>query len=172
MKKKYIIAVAVAILALAVLFAACKKDEEEEDKPVNGESNAAESISTEENGDMYVTNVDGDKIPVTTDKDGFFDDIKSLVTATTAKASEQSGTSSPASANKGEPSSSQSDAPTSKPQENTSGTGAPEKTTANANSTTAPTEAQTFKIGTDGNQNGGVVSWQEIVDNANKAKKQ
>ncbi|MCH5191460.1 MAG: hypothetical protein J1F23_04780 [Oscillospiraceae bacterium] len=79
---KKIIAVAVLLLAFVVIFAACKKDKPDDSKaddPSNGEL----QVSVDDNGDLYVTNVDGDKIPVTTDEDGFYDDISTLVTATT-----------------------------------------------------------------------------------------
>ena len=79
---KKIIAIAVLLLAFVVVFAACKKD-----KPDNGQtgdtSNGELQVSVDDNGDLYVTNMDGDKIPVTTDADGFYDDISTLITATT-----------------------------------------------------------------------------------------
>ena len=66
--KKSIIAVALALVAMATLMTACKKNEDFNEKP--NTDNKIE-YSTDENGDLFITNVNGEKIPVTTDKDGY-----------------------------------------------------------------------------------------------------
>lgn len=86
MNKKYIAVFCVLILMVSV-FAACKKDDLEKTDEVGGTKSS--EISTEENGEQYVTNVDGDKIPVTTDEKGNYDKIEDLVTQTTTKRDSQ-----------------------------------------------------------------------------------
>ncbi len=81
---KKIIAIAVLLLAVVVVFAACKKEPEYKvDYTVQLENGEIVEVYENEDGENFVTNVDGDEIPVTTDVDGFHDDIKDLVTATT-----------------------------------------------------------------------------------------
>lgn len=80
--KKSIIAVALALVAMATLMTACKKNEDFKEKP--NTDNKIE-YSTDENGDLFITNVNGEKIPVTTDKDGFADMYEDLVTKTAAQ---------------------------------------------------------------------------------------
>lgn len=67
MNKKIIIAVALLALVVGV-FAACKGKEENppKEKPTGME------ITTDEEGNAYVVNTDGDLIPFTTDEDGYF----------------------------------------------------------------------------------------------------
>lgn len=76
---KKIIAAAFVLLALVVAFAACKKEDEYTTKPIGGVD-----VTVDKNGDMFVTNPDGDRIPVTTSEDGFYDDIHTLLTETTS----------------------------------------------------------------------------------------
>lgn len=80
--KKSIIAVALALVAMATLMTACKKNEDFKEKP--NTDNKVE-YSTDENGDLFITNVDGEKIPVTTDKDGYAEMYEDLVTKTAAQ---------------------------------------------------------------------------------------
>ena len=80
--KKSIIAVALALVAMATLMTACKKNEDFNEKP--NTDNKIE-YSTDENGDLFITNVNGEKIPVTTDKDGYADMYEDLVTKTAAQ---------------------------------------------------------------------------------------
>ena len=80
--KKSIIAVALALVAMATLMTACKKNEDFKEKP--NTDNKIE-YSTDENGDLFITNVKGEKIPVTTDKDGYADMYEDLVTKTAAQ---------------------------------------------------------------------------------------
>lgn len=78
---KKIIAVAVLLLAFVVALTACKKKEKYTYTDIGGVE-----VTVKENGDMFVTNVDGDEIPVTTSEDGFYDmDIEHLFTETTTK---------------------------------------------------------------------------------------
>ena len=80
--KKSIIAVALALVAMATLMTACKKNEDFKEKP--NTDNKVE-YSTDENGDLFITNVNGEKIPVTTDKDGYAEMYEYLVTKTAAQ---------------------------------------------------------------------------------------
>lgn len=139
MNKKYI-AVALVMLLMVSVFAACKKDDPKPNEDVNG-TNKAE-ISTDENGDSYVTNVDGDRIPVTTDEDGFYDDIKDLYTQTTTKKDAQNSTSG-----------------TTESQENSTN-GTTSTTAKQDSSTTSTTASSGISIG-NGNQ-GGSIKWDDI----------
>ena len=80
--KKSIIAVALALVAMATLMTACKKNEDFKEKP--NIDNKIE-YSTDENGDLFITNVNGEKIPVTTDKDGYAEMYEDLITKTAAQ---------------------------------------------------------------------------------------
>ena len=80
--KRSIIAVALALVAMATLMTACKKNEDFKEKP--NTDNKVE-YSTDENGDLFITNVNGEKIPVTTDKDGYAEMYEDLVTKTAAQ---------------------------------------------------------------------------------------
>ena len=80
--KKSIIAVALALVAMATLMTACKKNEDFKEKP--NTDNKIE-YSTDENGDLFITNVNGEKIPVTSDKDGYAEMYEDLVTKTAAQ---------------------------------------------------------------------------------------
>lgn len=144
---KKIIAVSLLMLAVIVLFAACKKDDYEVSFTVPVEDGEVITVYKDEDGEEFVTNVDGDKIPVTTDKDGFYDDITSLVTqttTTTTKADKDNSTTSTTKADK----------------DNTTTTTEPDETT---------TRKPITIDGTGGKQDS--ISWQEIKDAANKANK-
>ena len=80
--RKSIIAVALALVAMATLMTACKKNDDFKEKP--NTDNKVE-YSTDENGDLFITNVNGEKIPVTTDKDGYAEMYEDLVTKTAAQ---------------------------------------------------------------------------------------
>ena len=142
---KKIIAVSVLMLAIVVLFAACKKDDYEVSFTVPMEDGEVITVYQDDEGNEFVTNVDGDKIPVTTDKDGFYDDITSLVTqttTTTTKADKNNTTTS-----------------TTKPADDTTTTKKPDETTTN-------------KITIDsGSGKQDSISWQEIKDAAKNANK-
>ncbi len=83
MTKKIVLAV-VLLLAVTVLFAACKKEEYKVSHTVPVGSTVVD-VYEDKDGNEYVTNVDGDMIPVTTDAEGFFDSIEDLITETTTK---------------------------------------------------------------------------------------
>ncbi len=150
---KKIIAVSLLMLAVVVLFAACKKDDYEVSFTVPVEDGEVITVYKDEDGEEFVTNTDGDKIPVTTDKDGFYDDITSLVTQTTTKADKNNSTTSTTKADK----------------DNSTTT----TTKADKDNTTKPTETTTRKPitidGTGGKQDS--ISWQEIKDAAKNANK-
>ena len=145
---KKIIAVSLLMLALVVLFAACKKDDYEVSFTVPMDDGEVITVYKDEDGEEFVTNVDGDKIPVTTDKDGFYDDITALVTQTTTKPSDDNPESS------------------TDPSDDV-----PESSTDPSNDIPSSTpETATNKITIDsgsGKQNS--ISWQEIKDAAKNA---
>lgn len=147
---KKIIAVSLLMLALVVLFAACKKDDYEVSFTVPMDDGEVITVYKDEDGEEFVTNVDGDKIPVTTDKDGFYDDITALVTQTTTKPSDDNPESSTDPSND-----------------------VPESSTDPSNDIPSSTpETATNKITIDsgsGKQNS--ISWQEIKDAAKNANK-
>lgn len=161
---KKIIAVSLLMLAVVVLFAACKKDDYEVSFTVPMDDGEVITVYKDEDGDEFVTNVDGDKIPVTTDKDGFYDDITSLVTQTTTKPSDDNPESS-TDPNGNVPESS-TDPSNDVPESSTDPNNIPE-------SSTDPTETTTKKPitidGTGGKQDS--ISWQEIKDAAKNANK-
>ncbi len=101
---KKIILISAIILSLTVALTACKSKKynpsaETTDKVVqtvtvtneNGTVTTVE-IFEDASGDKYITNVDGDKIPLTTDDSGYSDDIGYLITS---KPAEESKTGSP-----------------------------------------------------------------------------
>lgn len=86
MNKKIIMA-AVLMLAVTVLFAACKKDDEYQVSHTIEVGTTTVEVFTDKDGTEYVTNVDGDMIPMTSDKDGFYDNVEDLLTETTTQKS-------------------------------------------------------------------------------------
>lgn len=90
---KKILLISAVILALTVILTACKSEvngptPESTDKvvqtvTVTGKDGGVTKVEVFEDtsGDKYITNVDGDKIPLTTDDQGFSDDIGYLVTS-------------------------------------------------------------------------------------------
>lgn len=84
--KKSVIAVALALVAMAALMTACKKDDGFDERPV---PDTTVEYSTDENGETYVTNVNGEKIPVTTDKNGYAELYSDLVTKTAEQVSRE-----------------------------------------------------------------------------------
>lgn len=85
--KKTIIAIAVIIVIACVLLCACgtKKGDEETTTAISAEM----EVSTEENGEMFVTNKDGERIPVTTGLDGSMEFVEDLVTKTGEQVSKE-----------------------------------------------------------------------------------
>ncbi len=143
---KKIIAVSLLMLAIVVLFAACKKDDYEVSFTVPMEDGEVITVYQDDEGNEFVTNVDGDKIPVTTDKDGFYDDITSLVTQTTT---------------------------TTKADKNNTTTSTTKPADDNATTTTKkPDETTTKKITIDsGSGKQDSISWEEIKNAAKNANK-
>lgn len=83
---KKIIAIAILFLCLVVVFVACKKDDGYKvGFTVTLENGDTVEVFENEDGENFVTNVDGDEIPVTSDEDGFYDSIEDLITETTTK---------------------------------------------------------------------------------------
>lgn len=90
---KKIILVSAIILILTVAFTACKgkNDDpapESTDKvvqtvTVTGKDGGVTTVEIYEDasGNQYITNVDGEKVPVTADSEGFFEDIGFVVTS-------------------------------------------------------------------------------------------
>lgn len=91
---KKILLVSAIILILTVALTACKGKKDDSanegntDKvvqtvTVTGEDGGVTKVEIFEDasGDKYITNVDGDKIPLTTDDQGFADDIGYIVTS-------------------------------------------------------------------------------------------
>lgn len=149
MSKKIIVA-ALLLVAVAVVFSACKKDDYEVSYTVPVEDGEAITVYKDNEGNEFVTNVDGDKIPVTTDKDGFYDDITSLVTETTTKKQDNTTTST-----------------TKQDKDNTTTTTNPDKD--NTTTTTNPDKDDTttttgapVQIGGEGHQDS--VDWKDIVN--------
>lgn len=155
---KKIIAVAVLLLSVVVVFAACKKNTEYKVAyTVTLENGDVVEVYEEENGEKFVTNVDGDKIPVTTDADGFYDSIEALITETTKpadknNASDKNNTSSTPADNKDKPSSNNDKEPVSSDNKNES----------SSSKEDTSSEASSIQIGSDKNQ-GGSIDWNDIV---------
>jgi len=84
--KKSVIAVALALIVMATLMTACKKDGGENESTV---PDTTVEYSTDENGETFVTNVNGDKIPVTTDKNGYVEIYDDLITKTAEQVSKE-----------------------------------------------------------------------------------
>lgn len=84
--KKSVIAVALTLAALATIMTACKKDDGFDEKPV---PDTTVEYSTDESGEPYVTNVNGEKIPVTTDKNGYAELYPDLITKTAEQVSKE-----------------------------------------------------------------------------------
>lgn len=74
-----IIAIALTLVLLAFSFAACGKN-----KGFTKTDGKIE-YTTDENGDLFVTNVNGEMIPVTTDENGFGELYEDLITKTSAQ---------------------------------------------------------------------------------------
>ena len=90
---KKILLISAIILVLTVALTACKgKDDEptpeSTDKvvqtvTVTGKDGGVTTVEIYEDasGDQYITNVDGEKVPVTADSEGFYEDIGYVVTS-------------------------------------------------------------------------------------------
>lgn len=87
---KKIIAVALLILMISVVFISCgKKRSWEKDDPTAAPSETTSiEYTTDESGEKFVTNINGELIPVTTGKDGSVEFYEDLITKTSEQAAE------------------------------------------------------------------------------------
>lgn len=83
--KKRVFIISAALVLTAVMLSSCGKD----GKIDENSTTAPVEYSTEENGDLYVTNVNGEHIPVTTDKNGMVDMYEDLITKTAEQVSRE-----------------------------------------------------------------------------------
>ncbi len=83
--KKRIFIISAALVLTAVVLSSCGKDDGFDENSTT----APVEYSTEENGEIYVTNVNGEHIPVTTDKNGMADMYEDLITKTAEQVSKE-----------------------------------------------------------------------------------
>lgn len=90
---KKIIAVALLILMISVVFISCgkKRSWEKDDTTAAPSETTSIEYTTDESGEKFVTNINGELIPVTTGKDGSVEFYDDLIT----KASEQAAETEP-----------------------------------------------------------------------------
>ena len=88
--KKTIIAIALVIVIICVVFTACKSKTDGEDTTTTlPESTTAEVFTDSDSGEMYVTNKDGERIPITTGLNGEMEFVEDLVSKTAAQVSRE-----------------------------------------------------------------------------------
>lgn len=87
---KKIIAVALLILMISVVFISCgkKRDWEKDDTTAAPSETTSIEYTTNESGEKFVTNINGELIPVTTGKDGSVEFYDDLITKTYEQAAE------------------------------------------------------------------------------------
>ena len=87
---KKIIAVALLILMISVVFISCgkKRDWEKDDTTAAPSETTTIEYTTNESGEKFVTNINGELIPVTTGKDGSVEFYEDLITKTSEQAAE------------------------------------------------------------------------------------
>lgn len=87
---KKIIAVALLILMISVVFISCGKKRSWEKDDTTAAPSEATTIeyTTNESGEKFVTNINGELIPVTTGKDGSVEFYEDLITKTSEQAAE------------------------------------------------------------------------------------
>ena len=87
---KKIIAVALLILMISVVFISCgkKRSWEKDDTTAAPSETTSIEYTTDESGEKFVTNINGDLIPVTTGKDGSVEFYEDLITKTSEQAAE------------------------------------------------------------------------------------
>lgn len=87
---KKIVAVALLILMISVVFISCgKKRSWEKDDTTSAPSETTSiEYTTNESGEKFVTNINGELIPVTTGKDGSVEFYEDLITKTSEQAAE------------------------------------------------------------------------------------
>ena len=87
---KKIIAVALLILMISVVFISCgkKRSWEQDDTTAAPSETTSIEYTTNESGEKFVTNINGELIPVTTGKDGSVEFYDDLITKTSEQAAE------------------------------------------------------------------------------------
>ena len=87
---KKIIAVALLILMISVVFISCgkKRSWEKDDTTAAPSETTSIEYTTDESGEKFVTNINGELIPVTTGKDGSVEFFEDLITKTSEQAAE------------------------------------------------------------------------------------
>lgn len=103
---KKILLVSMILLVLTVALTACKSKEPEKKEEIsNTTDKVVETVTVtgkdggvtvveiyeDASSNLYITNIDGEKVDIGADEDGFYDDYKDLVTAKPSSA-ESSGT--------------------------------------------------------------------------------
>ena len=89
MNKKSI-AVALLILMISMVFISCgkKRSWEKDDTTAAPSETTSIEYTTDESGEKFVTNINGELIPVTTGKDGSVEFYEDLITKTSEQAAE------------------------------------------------------------------------------------
>ena len=87
---KKIIDVALLILMISVVFISCgkKRSWEKDDTTAAPSETTTIEYTTDESGEKFVTNINGELIPVTTGKDGSVEFYEDLITKTSEQAAE------------------------------------------------------------------------------------
>lgn len=87
---KKIIAVALLILMISVVFISCgkKRSWEKDDTTAAPSETTSIEYTTDESGEKFVTNINGELIPVTTGKDGSVEFYEDIITKTSEQAAE------------------------------------------------------------------------------------
>ena len=87
---KKIIAVALLILMISVVFISCgkKRSWEKDDTTAAPSETTSIENTTDDSGEKFVTNINGELIPVTTGKDGSVEFYEDLITKTSEQAAE------------------------------------------------------------------------------------
>ena len=87
---KKIIAVALLILMISVVFISCgkKRSWEKDDTTAAPSETTSIEYTTDESGEKFVTNINGELIPVTTVKDWSVEFYEDLITKTSEQAAE------------------------------------------------------------------------------------
>lgn len=87
---KKIIAVALLILMISVVFISCgkKRSWEKDDTTAAPSETTTIEYTTDESGEKFITNINGELIPVTTGKDGSVEFYEDLITKTSEQAAE------------------------------------------------------------------------------------
>ena len=155
---KKIIAVALLVLAVTVLFAACKKEEYEVSHTIQVGTTTVDVYQDSE-GNEFVTNVDGDMIPMTTDAEGFYENIEDLFTETTTKKNKNDKTTTTTTKPSTTTTTTTEPASGETPSQNSTTT----TTTTTTTNTTTTTEKVDIQVGS-GNTKEDIIKWEDIRD--------